>query len=70
MRETIRQALRMLPHRNVFGQAGGIVPIATKFNVSKTPYSGDSDVSAVGQPKSTEAHSGIRRIMFTGLDLW
>ena len=70
MWETIRQAERMLPHRNVFGQAGGIVPIATKFNVSKTPHSGDSDVSAAGQPKPSAAHSGIRPIMFTGLDLW
>ncbi len=70
MRETILQAARMLPHRNVFGQAGGIVPIATKFNVPRTPYSGDSDVSAAGRPKTGAAHSGIRPIMFTGLDLW
>jgi hypothetical protein len=70
MRETIRQAQRMLPHRNVFGQAGGIVPIATTFNVSKTPNSGGSDVSAAGHPETHAAHSGIPPIMFTGLDLW
>ena len=70
MRETIRQAERMLPHRNVFGQAGRIVTIATKFNVSQTPYSMGSDVSAAGQPETSAAHSGIRAILFTGLDLW
>ena len=70
MRETIRQAERMLPHRNVFGQAGGIVPIATKFNVSQTPYSGDSDVSSADHSETGSAPSGIRPIMFTGLDLW
>jgi hypothetical protein len=70
MREIIRQADCMLPHRNVFGQAGGIVPIATKFNVSKTPYSGGSDVSAAVRRETGTAHSEIRPIMFAGLDLW
>lgn len=70
MRETIRQAERMLPHRNVFGQGGGIVPIATKFDVSKTPHSGGSYVSAAGHSATGAAHSGIHSTMFTGLDLW
>jgi|688.fasta_scaffold458041_2 hypothetical protein len=32
----------MLPHRNVFGQAGVIVPVAAKLIVSRTPHSRDS----------------------------
>lgn len=70
MRETILQAERMLPHRNVFGQAGGIVSIATTINVSKTPYSGGSDDSEAGRVEPLAAHSRIPSTLFTGLDLW
>ncbi len=70
MREIIRQAERMLPHRNDFGQAGGIVPIATTFRVSKTPVFWGSDDFEVGPVAPPAAHSGIRPITFTGLDLW
>ena len=70
MRETILQAARMLPHRNVFGQAGGVVPIATTTNDSKTPYLGDSDDSESGHVSPLAAQSGIRMTLFTGLDLW
>jgi hypothetical protein len=70
MRETILQAERMLPHRNVFGQAGGVVLIATTINVSKTPYSVGSDDSEAGHVEPPETHSRIPSTPFTGLDLW
>lgn len=40
MRETIHQAARMLPHRNVFGQAGVTVVIATMLKASSKPRYG------------------------------
>jgi hypothetical protein len=70
MRETILQAARMLPHRNVFGQAGGVVLIATTINVFKTPYSVGSDDSEAGHDEPPAAHSRIPPTPFTGLDLW
>lgn len=60
MRETIRQAERMLPHRNVFGQAGGIVPVATQFRVSGTPHSGDSVAFATSRAAPLAGHLDFR----------
>jgi len=57
MRETIRQAERMLPHRNIFGQAEGIVPVATKLTVSRTPHSRDSVAFAASHAAPVTGHS-------------
>ncbi len=57
MRETIQQAGRMLPHRNVFGQAGVIVPVATKVTVSRTPHSRDSVAFAASHAAPVAGHS-------------
>ena len=57
MRETIRQAACMLPHRNVFGQAGMIVPIAAKFIVAGTPHFRDTVAFAFSPVVSVPGHS-------------
>jgi len=47
----------MLPHRNVFGQAGVIVPIAAKFIVSRMPHSRDSVAFAANPKTPVPGHS-------------
>lgn len=70
MRETIRQADRMLPHRNVFGQAEAIVSIATTIHVSKMPCFCGFDDSEAGHVDPLASLSRIPSTLFTGLDLW